>query len=221
MSCGPYESMNPADHVGDTETAVVANRARLQQLLQLPAAPHWLQQVHGTHVIDAALFGEQAPQADGSWSARAGVVCAVMTADCLPLLLTDREGTCVAAVHAGWRGLSAGVIEQAISCMHAPGDSLMAWLGPAIGPSAYEVGAEVRDSFLSHAACAADAFQPNGAGHWLVDLYQLARQRLAACKVTAVYGGQLCSYSDANRFYSYRRDGVTGRMASLIWLQDA
>lgn len=221
VSSGPYQSMNPADHVGDDATAVVANRAQLQQALRLSAAPCWLQQVHGTRVIEAASPSPAgaAPRADAAWSAQAGVACVVMTADCLPLLLTDEGGQCVAAVHAGWRGLAAGVIERTVAAMPMPGETLLAWLGPAIGPDAYEVGAEVRNTFISHASAAADAFRPNGAGHWLLDMYQLARQRLAGCGVRAVYGGQWCSYSDPGRFFSYRRDGVTGRMAALIWLQ--
>ena len=222
VSTGPYRSMNPADHVGDAAAAVASNRARLQRALQLPAAPRWLQQVHGTHVINAAdpVPAGEAPAADASFCSQAGCVCVVLTADCLPVLLTDRHGEQVAAVHAGWRGLAAGVIEQTLACLQQPGEALLAWLGPAIGPAVYQVGDEVRETFTGHDAQAAAAFQAAPQGGWLADMYRLARQRLAAQGVTAVYGGQACSFSDAERFFSYRRDGVTGRMASLIWIDN-
>jgi len=213
-----YASMNPADHVGDDPAAVSANREILQQALGLPAQPLWLQQVHGTAVVNAATVGSPV-QADAAYSTQAGVVCAVLTADCLPLLLADKTGQCVAAIHAGWRGLLAGVIEQAVSAMGRPGGDLLAWLGPAIGPAAFQVGDEVRDAFMAHDALAPVAFRQATDGKWFADLYQLARQRLANCGVTAVYGGSYCSYTDAARFYSYRRDGTTGRMATLIWLE--
>jgi YfiH family protein len=143
----------------------------------------------------------------------------VLTADCLPLLLTDRQGQCVAAVHAGWRGLAAGVIEQAIDALPQPGDTMLAWFGPAIGPDAFCVGPEVRAAFMAHDPGAEAAFRPGPDGHWQADIYRLARQRLAACGVTAVYGGDRCSFTESRQFFSYRRDGATGRMASLIWLQ--
>ena len=220
-SVGPYSSMNPADHVGDDPTAVLANRQTLQHVLQLPAEPCWLQQVHGTTVIDAAesLENGMVPVADAACCSRPGVVCAVLTADCLPVLLCDRAGRQVAALHAGWRGLAAGVIERTVAAMQRPGQALLAWLGPAIGAAAYQVGDEVREAFLKHDKQALAAFQPDTEGGWKADLYQLARQRLAERGVTAVYGGDECSFTDAERFYSYRRDGVTGRMATLIWLQ--
>jgi purine-nucleoside/S-methyl-5'-thioadenosine phosphorylase / adenosine deaminase len=221
VSTGSYASMNPADHVGDDPGAVLVNRRRLQQRLQLPAPPRWLQQVHGTTVIDAgeAVAADEAPVADAAWCSRPGVVCAVLTADCLPVLLCDTAGRHVAALHAGWRGLAAGVIEQTIEALRQPGESLLAWFGPAIGPGAYQVGEEVREAFLRHDRQANAAFQPDTDGSWRADLYLLARQRLADCGVTAVYGGHECSFTDAQRFFSYRRDGVTGRMATLIWLQ--
>jgi len=220
VSQGPWTSMNPADHVGDDLDAVQANRARLEEGLQLPASPLWLQQVHGTRVVDAA--GVAGPvEADGAFAGRAGVVCAVLTADCLPVLLCDRNGTRVAAAHAGWRGLAAGVVEHTVAALQVPGDSVLAWLGPAIGAGAYVVGDEVRDAFVGHAAGAQAAFHPAASGGWHADLYRLARQRLAACGVKAVHGGGFCTFTDEQRFYSYRRDGVTGRMASLIWLEDA
>jgi hypothetical protein len=211
--------MNPADHVDDDPAAVMANREILQQALGLPAQPVWLQQVHGTVVVNAAIAGGS-PEADAAFSVQPGVVCAVLTADCLPVLLTDTAGQCVAAVHAGWRGLAAGVIEQAVKAMGLPGGNLQAWLGPAIGPSAYRVGDEVRDVFMAHDPVAASAFGQGPDGEWFADLYRLARQRLADCSVTAVYGGGYCSFTDSERFYSYRRDGTTGRMATLIWLEE-
>jgi YfiH family protein len=217
VSVAPYASMNPAAHVGDSSVAVKENRARLATRLQLPAAPFWLQQVHGTRVVDAATAAAL-PEADGAWSTQADVVCAVLTADCLPLLLSDRDGRCVAAVHAGWRGLAAGVIEHAVLALPVAGDALLAWLGPAIGPQAYIVGDEVRAAFLEKDALAASAFAAHPGGGWHADLYLLARQRLASCGVDAVYGGDHCTFQEAGRFFSFRRDGITGRMATLIWL---
>jgi YfiH family protein len=220
VSQGCYASMNPADHVDDDPVAVMANRQYLQQALDLPGQPVWLQQVHGTTVVNAATAGTS-PAADAAYSLEAGVVCAVLTADCLPVLLSDTAGQCVAAIHAGWRGLVAGVIEQAARATGRPGNALLAWLGPAIGPSAFQVGEEVRDSFMAHDQAAVGAFRQGTDGRWFADLYQLARQRLADCGVTAVYGGEYCSFTDPERFYSYRRDGVTGRMATLIWLEES
>lgn len=217
VSQGPYASMNPADHVGDEPAAVAANRVRLKHRLNLPAAPAWLQQVHGNQVVDA-VDSAIPLRADGAFTGKAGVVCAVLTADCLPLLLCDGAGERVAAVHAGWRGLAAGVVEQGVAAMQVPGGELLAWLGPAIGGAAYVVGDEVRAAFNNPHAAA--AFTPAAGGGWHADLYALARQRLAVCGVTAVYGADFCTFRDSERFYSYRRDGVTGRMASLIWLQD-
>ena len=217
VSQGRYASMNPADHVGDDPLAVAQNRQLLQQRLELPAEPVWLQQVHGTTPVNAIESGP-APVADACWSQQAGVVCAVLTADCLPVLLCDQRGETIAAVHAGWRGLAAGVIEQTVAAMPVQADELLAWLGPAIGPRAYTVGDEVRDAFLSHQDQAGLAFKGEADG-WKLDLYLLARQRLANCGVTAVYGGDRCTLSEPEDFFSYRRDGQTGRMASLIWLE--
>ena len=217
VSQAPYASMNLADHVGDDPLAVAQNRQRLQQRLELPGEPMWLQQVHGTTPVNA-VESVAAPSADASWSQQAGVVCAVLTADCLPLLLCDQRGESIAAVHAGWRGLADGVIEQTVAAMPAQADELLAWLGPAIGPQAYTVGDEVRDVFLAHQDQAGLAFKDEADG-WKLDLYLLARQRLAVCGVTAVYGGDRCTLSEPEDFFSYRRDGQTGRMASLIWLE--
>lgn len=219
MSRGPYASLNLGAHVGDDPEAVAANRRLLAEVLALPAAPRWLNQVHSTTAVDAT--GSECT-ADAAFAMAPGEVCAVLTADCLPLLLCDRAGTRVAAVHAGWRGLAEGVIESALEALALPGAALLAWLGPAIGPGAFEVGDEVREAFLHHDPWAASAFRPAARpGYWLADLYTLARQRLARCGVAQVYGGEHCTYSEPERFYSYRRDGVSGRMASLIWLAEA
>lgn len=214
----PYDGLNLGTHVGDEAGAVARNRKLLIQQCALPSEPLWLEQVHGIEVVDAAT-APPLTRADGAYSRRAGVVCAVMTADCLPILLCDRHGRQVAAIHAGWRGLASGVIEAAVSKMEAPASRLMAWLGPAIGPLAFEVGSEVREQFLAHDRRAETAFKQSSRGRWLADIYRLARQRLEALGLYQLYGGRWCTYSDARRFYSYRRDGVTGRMATLIWLQ--
>lgn len=219
-SSGPYLSLNLAQHVGDDPERVRANRRRLRMMLDLPAEPLWLEQVHGCAVVsvDDAL----APcEADASVASGPGRVCAVLTADCLPLLLCNRQGTRVAAVHAGWRGLAGGVLEAALDTIGGSGEDLLCWLGPAIGPSAYEVGAEVRESFVGYDPNAAEAFCPLGDGRrWYADLYRLARQRLVRHGVEAVYGGDWCTYGEPERFFSFRRDGTTGRMASLIWLSE-
>jgi YfiH family protein len=219
VSVAPYAGWNLAAHVGDTPASVEANRRRLRQgVLPLPADPLWLRQVHGIEVLTGESFREGA-EADACIVRTPGLVCAVLTADCLPLLLCDQDANVVGAVHAGWRGLAAGVIEACVAAMEIPPASLLAWLGPAIGPRAYEVGDEVRDVFCAHDAAAQRAFVPHDNGKWLCDLYLLARQRLAALGVQRVSGGEYCTFGDAQRFFSYRRDGVTGRMASCIWLE--
>ncbi|MCQ4347571.1 peptidoglycan editing factor PgeF [Pseudomonas stutzeri] len=211
----PFDSLNLGDHVGDDPAAVAENRSRLQQLLG--CRPAWLGQVHGVAVVEADPA--QVAEADASWSATPGVACTVMTADCLPVLFCDRAGTRVAAAHAGWRGLAAGVLEATVAALGCPAGELLVWLGPAIGPQAFEVGAEVRAAFVAQHAEAAAAFVPSAnAGRFMADLYRLARTRLAAVGVTAVYGGGLCTFTDAERFYSYRREPRTGRLASLVWL---
>lgn len=216
VSLAPYDSLNLAEHVGDDNAAVYENRRRLRQAL--PAEPLWLNQVHGTRVVDAA-DPSQPRSADASFTQRIGVVCAVMTADCLPVLFCDRKGSVVAAAHAGWRGLAAGILEATVDAMSVEPGQLLAWLGPAIGPQVFEVGGEVRDIFLAANGQAAAAFVARPNGQWLADLCQLARLRLQAVGISAVYGGGLCTYSDPERFYSFRRDRITGRMASLIWLE--
>jgi len=218
VSGGVYASLNLGQHVGDEMTAVTENRRRLVSSLQLQSEPRWLQQVHGTRV--ACLAGASVEgAADAAVTGKAGETCAVMTADCLPVLFCDRAGTRVAAAHAGWRGLAAGVLEAAVQAMEvAPGD-LLAWLGPAIGPRAYEVGGELREAFVARDPDAAMGFTPGRAdGKWWCDLYGLARRRLQAAGVTQVYGGGLCTYTDQERFFSFRRDGQCGRMVTLIWL---
>ncbi|MDX9700136.1 MAG: peptidoglycan editing factor PgeF [Rhodocyclaceae bacterium] len=219
-SVPPWDSLNPATHVGDDPVTVERNRALLRRML--PAAPHWLEQVHGTLAVDLdAMDPAVVPAADAAYTRVAGRVCAVMTADCLPVLLCDRAGTVVAAVHAGWRGLAAGVIERTVVAMARPGAELLAWLGPAIGPAQFEVGDEVRAAFVAQDAAAAAAFVPAAtSGKWLADLFLLARQRLTALGVGEISGGGLCTVSDRERFFSYRRDGTCGRMAALIWLQE-
>jgi len=217
VSLGAYASLNLADHVGDDPLAVAENRRILREALALPSEPRWLTQVHGCDVADAG--GAEPCVADAVIATKPGQVCAVLTADCLPVLLCDDRGERVAAVHAGWRGLADGVIEAAIECLARPPQRLLAWLGPAIGPDAFEIGDEVRVRLTSGlGGIAAGAFRPSPSGRWLADLPRLARLRLAAAGVERVSGGTLCTYSDATRFYSYRRDGSTGRMATLVWI---
>ncbi|MDR9437679.1 MAG: peptidoglycan editing factor PgeF, partial [Thiohalophilus sp.] len=186
--------------------------------LGLPAEPGWLQQVHGTRVAVLEQNGRIGLEADAAYSGTPGVICAVLTADCLPVLLCDRAGREVAAVHAGWRGLSGGVIEAALDQFQAPADQILAWLGPAIGPDVYEIGEEVRSAFVDSDPDNEAAFTTTRPGHWLMDIYALARRRLQQRGVEQISGGDCCTFTDAERFYSYRRDGVTGRMASVIWL---
>lgn len=217
VSAAPYASLNLGTHVGDDPARVADNRALLRELL--PAEPAWLNQVHGTRVVDAAAAGDT-PDADASVARDAGAVCVVMTADCLPVLLCDRAGTVVAAAHAGWRGLCDGVLEATVAAMGVAPGELLAWMGPAIGPDAFEVGAEVRAAFVARDPSADAAFAPIGDGKYLADLYALGRQRLAAAGVGAVTGGDHCTVIERDLFFSYRRDRQTGRMASLIWLED-
>jgi len=214
-SVNPYASLNLGDHVGDAPLAVERNRMLLQPLL--PSEPVWLKQVHGSEVVDAGQASCW-PQADACITSHPGAVCVVMTADCLPVLLCDEQGSVVGAAHAGWRSLCDGIIEQTVRAMNVPPPSLMAWLGPAIGPQAFEVGEEVRAAFVAQQPQAAAAFAPRGSGKWFADIYQLARLRLHALNITRIYGGGLCTYTDPKRFFSYRRDGETGRMGTFIWI---
>lgn len=263
VSGAPYESMNPATHVGDDPAAVAENRRILRQAL--PAEPLWLNQVHGTRVFELALpiltlptggegtgpsptsrggregegmahrisvdsgpfqSGEITPEADASVTRESGQVCAVLTADCLPVLFCDQAGTVVAAAHAGWRGLAAGVLEETVKAMGAEPGRILAWLGPAIGPDSFEVGPEVRETFVMQNPLAGIAFRPAFPGtldetprKWLADITMLARIRLAGVGVERVFGGGACTFKDSRRFFSYRRDGQTGRMASVIWFE--
>ena len=221
VSAGAYAALNLGDHVNDDPAAVRRNRELLRTGLALPGEPAWLQQVHGTAAVDAAFAGDRVT-ADAAWTSAAGVVCAVLTADCLPVLFCNRAGTHVAAAHAGWRGLSAGVLESTVAWLSADGAppaSLLAWLGPALGPASYEVGDAVRDTLLRTDPAAAVAFQAKRPGHWLLDLYAAARLRLQRAGVTAVSGGDFCTLAEPERFFSHRRDGTTGRQATLIWLE--
>ncbi|TAN50129.1 MAG: peptidoglycan editing factor PgeF [Methylococcaceae bacterium] len=215
VSAAPYSGFNLAGHVADHPADVAENRRLLREGLRLPAEPVWLDQVHGSEVIDAAVA--EFRLADASHTGQAGVVLAVLTADCLPVLFCDSAGTRIAAAHAGWKGLLAGVLQNTARAMGK--GEIMAWLGPAIGPGAFCVGGEVREAFVQRLAGAEAAFQPHGR-QWLADLYTLARLALLEAGVERVYGGGLCTWSDAARFYSYRREPVTGRMASLIWRID-
>lgn len=218
VSVGPYASLNLGAHVGDDANAVRENRQRLRSTLGLSREPLWLNQVHGTAVVEA-LPHEAPPTADASFSRSAGHACAVLTADCLPVLFCDRDGTRVAAAHAGWRGLAGGVLESALRAMSVAPDRVLAWLGPAIEQDMFEVGAEVREQFVARSADNARAFEVNARGRWQADLYDLARRELARLGVAQVFGGGFRCYADRDRFYSYRRDGTTGRMATLVWMK--
>jgi YfiH family protein len=219
VSRGAFATLNMGRSGGDEPAAVSENRGRVRQALGLPAEPCWIRQVHGVRV---ARMPQDAPDpdADASYATAAGVVCAVQAADCMPVLFCDRQATVVAAAHAGWRGLAGGVLERTVAALPVPPGQLLAWLGPAIGPEAFEVGEEVRECFVAADGAAAGAFRPGPAGgkHY-ADLFALARMRLAQAGVGQVYGGSLSTHADPARFYSYRRDGVTGRMAALIWLE--
>ena len=216
ISAVPYDTFNLGSHVGDNPQAVARNRQLLEPLV--PSEPVWLEQVHGTVVANADAASCRV-QADACIARHRGAVCVVMTADCLPVLICDEAGTVVAAVHAGWKGLVAGVIEATVKAMDVEPHQLMAWLGPAIGQEAFEVGAEVRAAFIAHQARAAEAFVAQGGeGKYLADIYLLARQRLEALGIGKVSGGNYCTYHQKDRFFSYRRDGVTGRMGTFIWL---
>ena len=215
VSRAPYASLNLGTRVGDTADAVRENRARLSTLL--PSEPKWLEQVHGTDVVQAE-HAEAQPRADAAFTGARDVVCAVQIADCLPVLLCNRAGTSVAAAHAGWRGLSAGVLERAVAALPCAPEDLIAWLGPAIGPQKFEVGRDVLVAFAGSDPEAEPAFETIREGKWLADLCALARLRLRRAGVSAVFGGGLCTFGDPQRFFSHRRDRVTGRHAACIWI---
>lgn len=220
VSPPPFGPFNLGLRSGDQPALAERNRQLLADWLRLPSPPHWLRQVHGTRVLrfDAPPAGDE-PEADAAVTATPGIVLAILSADCLPVVLAARDGGEVAAAHAGWRGLAAGMLEATVAAMRTPPSQLMAWLGPAAGPQAYEVGEEVHAAFVGRDPDAAAAFVATRPGHWFVDLYALARRRLAAAGVDAVHGGGLCTISDPARFHSHRRDGRSGRLATLAWIQ--
>jgi polyphenol oxidase len=215
-SKAPYGGFNLGDHVGDDRAAVSENRRRLKVAAGLPSEPYWLSQVHGISVADLDSVGAPGP-ADAAIARGSAKVCTILTADCLPILFASGSGDTVAAAHAGWRGLAAGVIEATVHTMGLPPESVVAWLGPAIGPQHFEVGVEVRDAFLAADPKSGEAFEPNARGRFMADLSMLARRRLQRLGVSRIYGGGECTYTQADRYYSHRRDGVTGRQATLIW----
>lgn len=219
IGVGPFATCNLGMRTRDDAAAVAVNRARVARALDLPGEPRWLRQVHGTTVAELDATSAGMPEADAAWTRAPGVVCAVLTADCLPVVLGDPDGGAVAVAHAGWRGLAAGVLEAAVGALPVPAGRLRAWLGPAIGPRAFEVGPEVRAAFAEGDPGAAAAFRRGAGDRWHADLHALARRRLRALGVTRVHGDSHCTYSDAARFFSHRRDGPdTGRMATLAWL---
>jgi YfiH family protein len=215
VSAAPFDRFNLGSRCGDVPEDVASNRAELSQRFGLPSPPRWLRQVHGTSV--AVEPGDDEPEADAAVTRMPGTALAILTADCLPVVLASEDGNEVAAAHAGWRGLAAGVLEATVAAMQAAPERVLAWLGPCAGPQAYEVGQDVFDAFLARDPRAAAAFVATRPGHWRVDLYALARQCLLAAGVARVHGGGLCTISDPQRFYSHRRDRRTGRMATLVW----
>lgn len=223
VSAAPWNQLNLGGHVNDLAQHVAANRQCLADHLEMPAQRFaWLNQVHGVHVVEVRAQNlNHLPPADASYTREPGVVCTILTADCLPVILCDRNGTVVGAAHAGWRSLYGGVLENLITQMAEPARNLMAWFGPAIGPEKFEVGPEVRKAFVDYSPEATRAFTSQGArpGHYMADIYKLAKQRLQQAGVSSINGGGLCTVSDSRRFYSYRRDGQTGRMATLVLLR--
>ncbi|MEK6731740.1 MAG: peptidoglycan editing factor PgeF [Pseudomonadota bacterium] len=215
-SLAPFDSLNLADHVGDDLNAVLQNRTLLQQSLNLPSEPNWLTQTHSTRVLHLPF--DQNRDADASFTTEKNVICSVLTADCLPILLCDNAGTEIAAVHAGWRGLADGIIGNTLKNFTASPKELMAWIGPAICRNKFEIDDSVRRVFMHNHIESAEAFVPSKPDHWFLDLVQIARIQLKMLGVTHIYGGKYCTYSDANRFFSYRRNPETGRIATLIWM---
>jgi len=216
----PWDSLNLAKHVGDNPALVETNRLELFQHLQLDRPVQWLNQVHGSRLVKADQLSI-IPAADAVWTDSPQQVCAVMTADCLPVLLCESQGRWVTAIHAGWRGLAQGIVRETLQQLRQPEQQVLAWLGPAIGPASFEVGAEVRETFLGLDSNAVTCFQSieQKPGHYLADIYALARLQLKDQAVISIGGGNHCTYQENELFYSYRRDGVTGRMATLIWLE--
>lgn len=218
FSTGAYASLNLAMHVGDDPDIVSRNRALLREAARLPAEPIWLQQIHGTQVWTGGPV-ESPPVADAAVTMSRGEVCAVLTADCLPVLFCVDDGSAVGAAHAGWRGLAGGVLEATIAAMRVPPNRLLAWLGPAIEPAAFEVGGEVFERFVARNPRHERAFARNARGRWQADLYALARIELHSLGVDRIYGGGFATFADSKRFYSYRRDQQTGRMATVVWME--
>jgi polyphenol oxidase len=218
VSEGPYASLNLATHVGDRAEHVARNRALLRDSARLPTEPVWLEQVHGTTVWDAANASAAPPTADAAVATKKQGICTVMTADCLPVLFCGLDGNAVGAAHAGWRGLTGGVLDMTVAAMRAPASQIIAWLGPGIEQSAFEVGEEVRDQFLARTRTHADAFVRNARDRWQADLYRLARVELERIGLAGVYGGGFDVFADAARFFSYRREKQTGRMATMVWI---
>jgi YfiH family protein len=224
ISTAPYASLNLGGHVGDAPEAVAQNRRTLAAVAGLPSEPVWLAQVHGVEVVDLdaveheGISGSPRP-ADAAFTRQTGRICAILTADCLPILLAADSGDLVAAAHAGWRGLAGGVIEATVGALGVAPARLIAWLGPAIGPQHFEVGPEVREALLQGDSGAQDAFAPNARGRFMADLAALARRRLVSLGVDRIYGGGHCTFADGARYFSHRRDGITGRQATLIWLE--
>ena len=234
VSVAPYDSLNLGAGIGDSPEAVAENRRRVREKLRLPAEPAWLEQVHGVEVVDLGataapsggsgdtkvkVLGGQPLTGDASVARGAGHVCAIRVADCMPVLFAARDGSAVAAAHAGWRGLAGGVLEATVRRLNLPASQLIAWMGPAIGPAHFEVGDEVRAAFTTTDPDAAPAFVANSRGRWQCDLYALARRRLRSIGILAVYGGGWCTFADSDRFFSYRRSSQCGRMAALIWTE--
>ena len=222
MSRVPYASLNLGAGAGDAAAAVADNRARVLAALGVEREPCWLRQVHGASVVSAANFAHP-PNADACVGGLGSPPCVVLTADCLPVVFCNESGTRVGIAHAGWRGLAAGVIARCYDAMQCPGHDLFAWLGPAIGPESYEVGPEVREAILSIQPGARSAFapSPSGGDRWLADLYRIAAHQLQSLGIQRIHGGDFCTYRDEDRFFSYRRDGTTGRFATLAWIQDS
>jgi YfiH family protein len=219
FSLPPYDSFNLGTHVGDAPNTVIKNRDYLANVAQLPESPRWLNQIHGARVINSNDW-QLNIDADAMVSQQNHHICTIMTADCLPLLMCNKQGNTVAAIHAGWRGLATGIIEKTIAELRCAPQDILVWLGPAIGPNQFEVGPDVYQTFTQHSAKAIQAFQQTDASHYLADIYLLARQRLTALGVSAIFGGDFCTASEKQQFFSYRRDDITGRMASMIWISD-
>ncbi len=220
FGAAPFDTLNLAIHVGDDPDTVAANRECLRSALQLTNPPQWLRQVHGVHAVRLPA-ADREPEADAAWTTHRGLACAVLTADCLPVLFSAVDGSAVGAAHAGWRGLANGVLESTIAAMAVPPARLQAWLGAAIGPAAFEVGPEVRACFVDQDAALAACFERGRGDRWLADLHALARARLRRAGISAVHGGNRCTYSEPDTWFSYRRTPRCGRMASLIWIDAA